>query len=310
MNFPRTPSVAPGAARFSSSPELRGFLLALAATFIWSLNFIIGRGIAETVPPISLSFLRWFIAFLSLLPFTLPAMLRQRRHFLEHWGYYALTGLVGVSMVNTFIYIAAHSVAALNMSLIAAASPLFVLILARIFYQEDLSPRRLAGIAAVLAGVCLLITRGDPGVLTRLEFHRGDLFMLCGALSFALYTLLARRQPAEVGQFTALTVIFGLGVLFLVPLTVWEVSRTPPIIFSWPVLGVLLYLGLGTSILAFWLWGKAIALIGPARTATVYYSLPLFCGIEAILFLGEAVIWIHFASGVLILGGLLVATRK
>jgi drug/metabolite transporter (DMT)-like permease len=105
-------------------------------------------------------------------------------------------------------------------------------------------------------------------------------------------------------------VIFGLGVLFLIPPLLWEAGHTPPIPFTLPVIGVLLYLGIGTSIIGFWFWGKAIALIGPARTATVYYSLPLFCALEAILLLGETVVWIHLASGVLILGGLLVATRQ
>ena len=302
------PAPSSGISPPSLSPEIRGILLALAATLIWSTNFIIGRGIAETVPPVSLSFLRWLTAFIGLLPFTLVPVLRRRRHFFRHWRYYAVTGLVGVSLVNTFIYIAAHSVAALNMSLIAASSPLFVLILSRLFYQEPLFPRRLGGICAVLAGVCLLITRGDVSALTRLEFHSGDLVMLAGSFCFALYTLLARRQPAGSGQFAALTVIFGLGVLFLLPLVLWEDGGPIPLTPS--VLGTLLYLGLGASILAFWFWGKAIALIGPARTATIYYSLPLFCGVEAILFLGETVAWVHFVSGALILGGLLVATRQ
>ncbi|MDR2801279.1 MAG: DMT family transporter [Desulfovibrio sp.] len=301
------PSSVPSPGPFPPNREIRGILMALAATLIWSINFIIGRGIAETIPPIHLSFLRWFTAFIALLPFTLVPVLRQRRHFLRHWRYYLATGFVGVSLVNTFIYIAAHSVAALNMSLIAASSPLFVLILSRLFYRELLFPRRVGGICAVLAGVCLLITRGDLSALVRLEFHSGDLIMLAGSFCFALYTLLARRQPPGVGQFTALTVIFGLGILFLIPLMLREES--PPIPLTAPIFGVLLYLGLGTSVLAFWLWGKAIACIGPARTATIYYSLPLFCGLEAVLFLGEAVAWTHFASGILILGGLLVATR-
>jgi drug/metabolite transporter (DMT)-like permease len=308
----QTPSAPPssGISPFSLHPEIRGILLAFAATLIWSTNFIISRGIAETVPPVTLAFLRWSTAFIALLPFTLLPILRRRRHFLRHRIYYVTTALVGISMVNTFIYIAAHSVAALNMSLIAASSPLFVLILSRFFYHEPLFPRRLAGIGAVLTGVCLLITRGDPGILIRLEFHSGDLFMLAGSFSFALYTLLARRQPAGVGQFTALTVIFGLGVLFLIPLEIWEIRRAPPIPLTLPILGTFLYLGIVTSVLAFWFWGKAIARIGPARTAIIYYSLPLFCGLEAVLFLGEAVVWVHFASGVLILGGLLVATRQ
>ncbi|MDR2161383.1 MAG: DMT family transporter [Desulfovibrio sp.] len=309
MSHIRYPFPAPDRFPFSG-PEAKGILLALAATLIWSVNFIICRGIADTVPPVCLSFLRWFTGFVCLLPFTLVSVVRQRRHFIQYWRYYVIIGLVCVSLVNTLIYIAAHTVAALNLSLIAASSPLFVLILSRVFYHEPIVPRRMAGIAVVLAGICLLITRGDLGILLQLDFQQGDLVMLAGAFFFALYTLIARRQPAGVGQFTALTVIFGIGVLFLLPPLVCEARQVPAIHFTLPVVGMLLYLGIGASILGFWFWGKAIALIGPARTAAIYYSIPLFCGLEAVLFLGEAIFWFHIVSGVLILGGLLAATMQ
>lgn len=291
------------------SPGAQGALLAFLCTAVWSINFIVGRGIIEAVPPFTLAFMRWLTAFVFLLPFTLGSVIRNRRHFMEHRRYYAAVGVVGVSMVNTFIYLAAHTVPALNLSLIAASSPLFVLILSRIFYGEQISRVRFVGICVVLVGILLLITRGNLAVLAHMEFHAGDLLMLAGAFSFAVYTLLLRKAPAGAGQFASLTVIFGIGLAFLVPLAVWEVANTPPVHFTLPVITAFLYCGLGASIFCYWLWARAISFIGPSRAAIIYYSMPLFCGVQAVLFLGEPVLWVHYVSGALILGGLLVATR-
>lgn len=300
------PGPKPG---FLGNPNIIGASLALLCVAVWSANFIVGRGVAEAVPPITLSFMRWFVAFCAIAPFTVLSVYRNRRHFLTHWKYYTLVALVGVSMINTFIYIAAHTVPALNLSLIAASSPLFVLILARVFYGDPITPVRLIGICVVLAGILLLITRGDFAVLARLDFHLGDLYMLAGAFCFAVYTLLMRKPPAGAKRFDALAVMFGVGLIFLVPLYVWEAAKTPPVHYTPSIIAVFLYCGLGASVFCYWLWAKGISYIGPARAAIIYYSMPLFCGVEAIIFLGESVLWVHYISGAMILGGLLVATK-
>ena len=306
----REQEAVPGSkAGFLGNPNIAGISLALLCVAVWSANFIVGRGVSEAVPPFTLSFMRWFVAFCAIAPFTVFSVYRNRRHFLENWRYYSVVAVVGVSMINTFIYIAAHTVQALNLSLIAASSPLFVLILARLLYGDPITPVRLTGICVVLAGILLLITRGDLGVLAKLDFHVGDLYMLAGAFSFAVYTLLMRKPPSGAKPFDALAVMFGVGLIFLVPLYAWEAANTQPVQYTPSILAVFLYCGLGASIFCYWLWAKAISFIGPARAAIVYYSMPLFCGVEAIIFLGEKVLWVHYVSGAMILGGLLVATK-
>ena len=123
--------------------------------------------------------------------------------------------------------------------------------------------------------------------------------------------LTAGREICVPGAkpFDALAVMFGIGLIFLAPLYVWETANTPPVRYTPSILAVFLYCGLGASIFCYWLWAKAISFIGPARAAIVYYSMPLFCGVEAIVFLGEKVLWVHYISGAMILGGLLVATK-
>ena len=305
-------STSPDASRKSSalSASWQGALFALAATVVWSFNFIAARGLIDTIPPCTLAFGRWLTAFLAVLPFALPALRREWRHFLPHWGYYLLVSLIGIAFFNTAIYKGAHTVPALNMTLIATTAPLFTLLLARLFFGEGINALRAAGIVTAFCGVILLICRGDLGVLASLSFHEGDLLLLAASLSFSIYTLLVRKKPEGCGLLSYFAITFGLGMILLLPAAVWEYTQGMRIQFTPALAGGLLYMGLGASLLAFWCWAKAISLIGPGRSSIIYYSLPLFAGIEAVLFLGEPVLWVHFVSGALIVGGLVMSTGE
>ena len=292
------------------TPGAQGVFYALLATFVWSFNFIAGRALADAAPPCTLALLRWSAAFCAILPFALPELRQKWRHFTGNAGYYLLTGAIGIAFFNTALYIAAHHVAALNMSLIAISSPLFTILLSRILFGEAVSLRRAAGIGTVLLGVLALIAQGDVRSLAALSFQPMDLLVLLAAISFSLYALLVRKKPQGGGERSYFAVLFGIGALLLLPFSAWELLHGGQIRSSSSLLFGVLYMGLGASLFSFWFWSKAISLIGPARAAVVYYSLPLFCAVEATLMLGEPVLQVHYISGALIVGGLLLATRQ
>ena len=292
------------------TPRMQGAVFALLATAVWSANFVVSRGVADVIPPCTLAVGRWLTAFCAVLPFALPSLKREWPHFLEHWKYYLAISLIGTAFFNTAIYMGAHSVPALNMSLIATSSPLFTILLARVFFGEAITRRRMLGIVIVLCGILLLMSKGDFARLASLSFGSGDLLLLSAAMGFSVYTLMLRGRPAGCSQSAFFAVTFGAGMLMLLPLALWEMSQSPGIQFTVGLAGTFLYMGLGASLFSFWCWTRAVSLIGPAKAAVIYYSMPLFCGIEAVIFLGEPVRWIHFASGGLILGGLFLATKE
>lgn len=296
-----TPSTGGGATR--------GVLLALAATGIWSGNFIVARMIADTMPPVSASFARWLVATCALLPFGIGPVCRQWSLVRAHAWYFLVTGFMGVSVFNIFIYEAGRTTSALNMALIATSSPMFVILFARIFLGETVTPRRLAGLATAVAGVVVLVTRGELARLSTLTFTRGDLWMVAAAMLFAGYSVLVRKRPTGVGQTTFLMATFVPGLLCIVPILAWELSTgARPQFTPQTVVGVL-YIGLGASLVAYHCWNLAIAAIGPSRSALVYNTMPAFSGLAGLLLLGEPVTPTHLAGGALILGGILVATR-
>jgi len=287
---------------------LKGYSLVLAATAIWSGNFIVARVLANSVPPVTLVALRSAIAIIILLPFVVRPLRDEIIVIRKHLGYLALTAFVGLTVCNTLLYIAAASSQALNLALIAICSPVFTVVFARLLLHDTLTFRRIGGLVAATSGVVFLITDGQPFRLAHLTFSEGDLWMLGQAASFALYSILVRMKPAELSPLTFLFSLFVLGLLLLLPWLAWELSGTKGIEFSTATVAAILYLGVGPSLIAYLCWNQSVAIIGPARAAFVYYCLPLFSGGEALLLLGEPVNAVHLLSGILILAGIIFAT--
>lgn len=293
----------------SNTPSLRGILFALGATVIWSGNFIVARSLNQSIEPATLSFLRWATAFAGLLPFACRAAWAERAAIRQSMPAMIPMAFLGVTTFNALLYQAARTTSALNLSLIATSTPVFIILLARIFLGERLSARKATGLTAALGGVLLLITGGDASRLSGLEFSVGDLLMSLAAVIFAAYSILVRRFKGGLSQPVFLLTLFGTGLVFLVPWAGWEcltsgLPEIPP-----GAAGAILYVGLGASLASYAMWNLAVASIGPSLSGLIYYSLPLFSGFAAYAFLGEPMGLIHLVSAGFILSGILLATR-
>ncbi len=298
----------------SSSPgrpiKWVGFAFALGATMIWSGNFIVARGLNELVNPATLALMRWITACLFMLPVAGRTAWEQRKIIQKHIRYLLPTAFLGVTVFNTLIYVAAHSSTALNLSLIATSTPIFIILFARMFLREPITASRVAGLLLAVSGVVLLITRGDFSVLLGLSFAAGDIWMILAAVIFGGYSILIRKKPPEISLGVFLMSTFLLGLLMLVPWALWEIFCMGFPALSMDIVGSVLYIGIGASLAAFFLWTRAIEIIGPSAAGLIYYTLPLFSGFGAFLILGEPVGWVHALSGIMIFGGIITATRR
>lgn len=287
-----------------------GFAFALGATMIWSGNFIVARGLNETVNPATLAFLRWFTACLALFPLAGVNTWKKRAVVQKNIYYLLPTAFLGVTVFNTLIYLAAQTSTALNLSLIATSTPVFIIIFARIFLGEPITMARLGGLALAISGVVLLITRADLSILLNLSFAMGDLWMIMAAMIFGGYSILIRKKPLEISQSVFLMSTFFLGFVMLIPWAGLEIFFKGMPVLDKGIVWSVLYIGIGASLGAFFLWTRAIEIIGPSAAGLIYYTLPLFSGLGAFLILGEPVGWVHAVSGVMVFGGIVIATRN
>ena len=162
----------------------------------------------------------------------------------------------------------------------------------------------------VATGIVILVSRGDMERLAALRFAPGDLWSLGGAASFGLYSLFMRHRGTDLSVFGLSAATFGLGALFCVPPVLAEMCWLPPVQWEPAVIIGVLYAGVGCSFCSFCLWTAAISRIGPVRAGIVYYSMPVFAATGAHIVLGEAVNTAQVVGGMLIIGGILIATLQ
>lgn len=218
-----------------------------------------------------------------------------------------LLSLLGITLFNTLIYEAAHSTSALNLSLIAITAPFYVVILNRIIFKEVLSPKQIIGFAVLMTGLLLLLSKGNLSTLYQLKFNNGDMLMAGAAIIFGTYTVLVRKKDNSIGNLSFVAVTFILGVTLLLPLFIGEqLLYSPEIAFSKFNVLQLLYIGIGPSVISFYLWNRAIVNIGSTKAATIYNTLPIYSACFAALILGEGILPIQILSSVVIIGGVLL----
>ena len=207
--------------RIKASP----YLLLVLTTLFWSGNFVLGRAVHTSIPPIGLAFWRWAIALLVLLPFALPHVRAQWPLVRQNLKLLVSYGILGVACFNTFVYIGLHSTTATNALLVNSAIPVLIVVLSRVLESMPVTRVQAAGISLSLMGVITIITRADSHVLLSLQVNRGDLWVLLAVVSWAFYTILLRRRPAGLHPLSFLCSIMVIGVLALAPLYAWEISR-------------------------------------------------------------------------------------
>jgi drug/metabolite transporter (DMT)-like permease len=289
---------------------LTGYLCAMAAVIFWSYNFIIARELNDTVAPVSLAFGRWLVAVLVLFPFAIKSLLSEWILVKENLAYLSITAFTGVTLFNTLLYLGGQTTGALNLALISITSPIFIVIFARIFYGELLTFYKVAGVFLVATGVIALITRGQLSSLLNLTFSIGDIWMLMGAIIFAIYSILILKKPPQLGILAFQLSTFILGLIFLLPFLAWEYAVVGPSAYEANAIYSILYLGVFASLFSFVLWNQSILLIGVSKTGMVYYTLPIFSGVMAWYFLGEDIGLLHLGSGVLIVSGIFMANHQ
>lgn len=177
------------------------FLLILTVLF-WAGNFVTARGIHAEFPPLTMSFMRWGLALLIILPFVLPRILRRWPLIRQHLPILVVLSVLSVVCFNSFIYLGVQTTQATNATLMQSAVPIIILVFTSVFLGETVVRRQWFGVFISLAGVLMLVAKGDPEILLTLSFNTGDLWILAAVLSWSAYSVMLRLKPVELDGFT------------------------------------------------------------------------------------------------------------
>lgn len=290
-----------------SGSRLHAFLLLALANLFWSGNWIAGRALRDAFEPASMNFWRWTVATLVLAPFALPGLKGKMPLLRQHAGILLLLALSGVALFQTLVYLGLRSTTAVNAVLLNSSLPMFMLLCSWVIERERASARQVAGMLISLAGIGVILSRGDAQALLRLQLHAGDAWILLAMPVWGIYSVLLKRRPAALGAIEFLFVISLVGTLLLAPAAAIQTLRAPLMPSLAQALGVL-YMGLAASVFAFICWNRGVAVVGANAAGFTVHLLPAFGTVLAILFLGEAFSGFHAAGIATILAGVLLAT--
>jgi len=283
------------------------YLLLVLTTLFWSGNFVLARAMHMDIPPITMAFSRWTLALLLILPWLLPRLYRKRAVIRANIGKLIFYGVVGVAGFNTQIYLGVQDTTATNAVLMQSIIPILILVIGALFLGERGSRKQWLGIILSFSGVAVLISRADLSVLTGLEFNKGDLWIAGAVLVWAVYSIALRWKPKELDVFTFFGVTVIVAVMFLAPLSYWEMRTAEPIELNATVGAAVLYLAIFPSILAYIFWNKGVEELGAAVAGLAIHLMPVFGLLLSTIFLGEQLYSFHLWGVVLIFAGIYLA---
>ncbi|MGY3447966.1 DMT family transporter [Bradyrhizobium sp. USDA 4353] len=300
-----TASAAPARAWIANQPYV---LLSITA-LCWAGNSIVGRLAAGHIPPVTLSFLRWSLAFLLILPIAWKQLRQDWPAIRSKLGIMIALSVTGIGAFNTLQYWSLEYTQALNTLLLQSAGPLIVALWSMLLLRVHLTFAQAIGIVLSLAGVLLILTRGHPTALADISFNKGDLIFLLAMAVFGFYSVLTIKRP-QIHGLSMVAFTFGCGAASLIPLLVWELTTRPVMALDTQNLLSLLYVAIFPSTIAYLCFNRGVLLIGANRAAPFFHVVPVFGSIMAFVFLGEQPQIFHVIGFALVLAGVYAASRK
>ena len=288
-------------------------LLLTLPPLLWAGNAVVGRVVHELITPMTLNFLRWALAFVILLPLAWRVM-QPGSAMWAHWKRFSLLGLLGVGCYNALQYLALQTSTPLNVTLVASSIPVWMLGVGALCFGRQVSRRQVAGALLSVAGVLVVLSRGQWELLVQVRLVPGDIYVLLATLAWAFYSWLLTqpKEPPELRRdwaaFLMAQIVFGLGWSGLFAGSEWALLDVH-IRWGWPLAMALVYIAVGPAVIAYRCWGMGVQRVGPAIAGFFTNLTPLFAALLSAAFLGELPHLYHAAAFLLIVGGIAVSAR-
>jgi drug/metabolite transporter (DMT)-like permease len=282
------------------------------ATLLWAGNAIAGRVLVGSISPITLSAVRWGLAALLLLPLGWR-ILKPSSALWQNKSRFLVLGLLGVGSYNVLLYLALQTSTAINVTLIGASMPIWMLLIGAIFYQVRPTLLQLLGAVVSLVGVTVVLTRGEPASLLSMEVVMGDLLIMLATILWACYSWMISRPGESTerqwpwAEFLMAQVL--IGFLWTMLFEGAEIATGHAFIdLNYWTGSLILFVAIGPSLIAYRCWGLGVNGAGPTVAAFFANLIPLFTALLSAAILGDPPQLFHGLAFVLIVAGILVSS--
>ena len=290
-------------------------LLLTLPSLLWAGNAVVGRLLAPLASPMTLNLLRWAIAFALLLPLAAP-VLRRTSALWPSWRRFAGLSLLSIGGYNALLYLALNTSTPINVTLVGSITPVWMLLIGRVFFGMPISGKQWLGAALSIGGVLLVLSRGQLEVLLQVRLVVGDLYILLASAAWAYYSWMLAHPTTEPpgirrdwSAFLLAQVALGLVWSGLFAGAEWSLGLGR-LQWSWPLAGGLLFVATGPAVLAYRSYGAGLARVGPSVAGFFVNLTPLFTAVLSSAFLGEVPHLYHALAFILIVGGIGVSSSR
>ena len=287
------------------------FYLSLA-TLLWAGNAIAGRVLVGSISPIALSSVRWGLAALMLLPLGWR-VLKPGSALWQNKGRFLVLGFLGVGSYNVLLYLALQTSTAINVTLIGASMPIWMLFIGAVFYQVRPTLLQLVGAVVSLVGVTIVLTRGEPASLLNMQMVMGDFFIMLATILWAFYSWMISRPGKSTerqwpwAEFLMAQVL--IGFMWTMLFEGGEIATGHAFIhLNYWTASLIVFVAIGPSLIAYRCWGLGVNGAGPTVAAFFANLIPLFTALLSAAILGDPPQLFHGLAFALIVVGILVSS--
>ena len=273
-------------------------------------NLVVARGGVEYVPPISLAFWRWTVVFLILLPFTLSSIKKNYKVIKKEYKKLFFLGFMGCGVCGAFPFLAGQTTTVVNMGIIYTSSPIFIILISSIFFNEKINLSKIVGLITCLLGVFAIIIKGNFYLLINLNFTIGDLWMLGAAIGWALYSIYLFYWKTKLEIFERFTLIALFGAISLFPFYIGEEIIFERTLFNKEFFIWVIFAAISPGIIAFSLYTMVQKELGASLTGFTLYIFTIYGAIYGYFLFGEKLENYHFIGTVLVFLGIYLAKKK
>ena len=286
-------------------------VLLIASSFFWSGNFFSGKvAFLTNLTPFKLSFFRWILALLILLPFTYKQIIIDLDYYRKNIFLMIIISILGVTFFNSFTYISLRSSMIINSTLMASIAPVMMIGFSWLLFRTKTTKPQFTGIILSLIGAFSIILKGNLDNLYNLYFTSGDLWMIAAVISWCLYSVLLKKIDSKTSQLANLEVMIIIGIIFITPFYIFESVNSTFLPSSQMDFVIISYVAIFASIVAFFSWNKGVSIIGPNRASLFLHLIPVFSAVWAITFLDEKFAFFHIIGVIFILSGIILSNVK
>lgn len=285
---------------------LGAICLSLAAS-IWGGMYVVSKYVLDFIPPLTLVWLRFIIAFVVLYAILKIAEKKQKKKVTirkKDWLLFAWIGFIGYFISITCQFIGTKLSDAHTGSLVTSATPAFMVIFAAIILKEKLSARRL--LSTIIATIGVIIVIGWDIEIG--SYFIGTIILVGAAITWALLSIYVKIASVRFSSLIITTYAIFFSLFFITPCMIWELQSTSiETVNTYVILGVV-YLGVVSTAGAFFLWNKGLELMDASIGSLFFFFQPIVGSLLGWLLLNETLNSNFFIGGILIVCSVFITT--